>query len=345
MFLPSIYGKIVDTNRREKIVMKKITKAVMGTAAAATTGYLLLADLIDKLIVDRRYAVPQSFADKVSGADISSLADLCATNMKWLEGYGYEKFSINSDRGQKLVGYLMKPEKPSDVFVFGCHGYRSDGRKEFNAFAQYYLKKGFNVFLVDHVAAGESEGKYISFDRYEYADALKWLTFLTETFGENIQIIVHGVSMGAATAMMMSGAGNLSRNVKFIVSDCGYTSAWDEFEYKLKALKIPVQPILNTVNAINKHRAGFDFKDTSALESVKKATAPMLFVHGGADEFVPTYMAYLLYDACASENKDLLIVDGADHAQSYIDGQSAYEEKLDKYIDKFIVGNKTEVKQ
>lgn len=316
--------------------MNKLTKAVIGTATAATTGYLILADLVDKLLVDRRYTVPQEFSDKISGADISSLADLCAINMKWLEGYGYEKYSILSDRGQKLVGYLMKPEKPSDVYVLGCHGYRSDGRREFNAFAQYYLKKGVNVFLIDHVAAGESEGKYISFDRYEHADALKWLTFMTETFGKEIQIIIHGVSMGAATVMMMSGAGNLSRNVKFIVSDCGYTSAWDEFEYKLKALKIPVQPILNTVNAINKHRAGFDFKDTSALESVKKASVPMLFVHGGGDTFVPTYMAYILYDACASRDKDLLIVDGADHAQSFIDGQEAYEAKLDAFIDKFI---------
>ena len=59
--------------------MKKITKAVLGTAAAAATGYYLMADLIDKLLVDRRYAVPQSFSDKVSGADISSLAELCET--------------------------------------------------------------------------------------------------------------------------------------------------------------------------------------------------------------------------------------------------------------------------
>lgn len=332
------YGKIKLTNPKGESTMKKITKAILRTAAAAATGYYLMADLIDKLLVDRRYVVPQSFSDKVSGADISSLAELCEINMKWLEGYGYEKYSINSDRGQRLVGYLMKPENPSDVYVFGCHGYRSDGRKEFNAFAQYYLKKGFNVFLIDHVAAGESEGKYISFDRFEYADALKWLTFLTDSFGDNIQIIVHGVSMGAATVMMMSGAGNLCRNVKFIVSDCGYTSAWDEFEYKLKSMKIPTQPLLNTVNAINKHRAGFDFKDTSALESVKKASVPMLFVHGGADVFVPTYMAYILYDACASRDKDLLIVDGADHAQSFIDGQADYEAKLDEFIDKFITG-------
>lgn len=332
--------KLNRITAKGRFTMKKITKAVLGTAAAATTGYCLLADLIDKLLVDRRYTVPQEFSDKVSGADISSLAELCAINMEWLEGYGYEKYSITSDRGVRLVGYLMKAEKPSDIYVLGCHGYRSDGKKEFNAFAQYYLKKGINVFLIDHVAAGESEGKYIGFDRFEYADALKWLTFMTETFGKDIRIIVHGVSMGAATVMMMSGAGNLSRNVKFIVSDCGYTSAWDEFEYKLKEMKVPTQPLLNTVNAINKHRAGYDFKDTSALESVKKASVPMLFVHGGADVFVPTYMAYILYDACASKDKDLLIVDGADHAQSFIDGQAQYEAKLDEFIEKFIVSEK-----
>lgn len=316
--------------------MKKNTKAVIGTAAAAATGYCFLADLVDKMLVDRRYIVPQSLSDKISGSNLSSLAELCAINMKWLEDYGYEKYAMYSDRGQKLVGYLMRPETPSDVYVLGCHGYHSDGKREFNAFAQYYLRKGVNVFLIDHVAAGESEGRHITFDRYESADALKWLTFMTETFGRDIKIIVHGVSMGAATAMMMSSAGNLCRNVKFIVSDCGYTSAWDLFEYKLKEAKIPVQPLLNTVNAINKHKAGFDFKDTSALEAVKKAQVPMLFVHGSKDNLVPPYMAYLLYDACAGEDKQLLIVDGADHAESFIHDQAAYEAKLDEWIDRYI---------
>ncbi len=316
--------------------MKKLTKFILGSAAGAAVGTFGFISLVDRLLVDKKWTVPESFATKVSGADVSELKEACINQYQWLEEYGYERFYMTSDNGQKLSGYLIKPEKPSDVYVFCSHGYRSSGKKEYCCFAPYYLKKGFNVFMVDHVASGESEGNFIGFGHYEYKDALKWLDFLTENFGKDIKIIVHGVSMGAATAVLMSGDEDLSENVKMIVSDCGYTSAWDEFNYKLHTFKIPPQPLLTMVNSLNKHRAGYDFRDTNALESVKNAKVPMLFVHGSEDKFVPTFMVYELYSACGSSEKDLLVVDGADHAQSYIKNPAEYEKKLDEFIEKFV---------
>ena len=38
--------------------------------------------------------------------------------------------------------------------------------------------------------------------------------------------------MGAATVLNTSGE-ELPENVKALVADCGYTSAWDEFAYQL----------------------------------------------------------------------------------------------------------------
>ena len=313
--------------------MKKSSKLLVA-AGAAVSGTYLLCDLISNLLVDRRFTVPEAFGDLVSGADFTEMRELSERNFRLLEDYGYERYTINADDGTKLIGYLLRPEKPSKVFVFGSHGYRSDGRHEFSAFSQYYLSKGFNVFLVDHRAAGESDGKYIGFDFFEAKDSIKWLEFLNETFGEDISIVLHGVSMGSATVMMMSGDENLPKNVKLVVADCGYTGAWDEFSYKLSEMKIPEKPLLQIINAINKKKAGYDFKNTSALEAVKKASVPFLFVHGGEDKFVPTYMIYLLFDACASEVKDILIVDGADHAASFIVGREAYEKKLDEMLEK-----------
>ena len=39
--------------------------------------------------------------------------------------------------------------------------------------------------------------------------------------------------MGAATVMMTSGE-RLPSNVRVVIEDCGYTSAWEEFAYELK---------------------------------------------------------------------------------------------------------------
>ncbi|NMP38257.1 MAG: alpha/beta hydrolase [Clostridiales bacterium] len=254
----------------------------------------------------------------------------------WFEQQHFEEYTIENDRGFKLKGYLLPAQKPSDVFVFGSHGYRNHAKGEFNYMAKFYHDKGYNVFLVDHQAAGESEGTYIGFGYYEYKDCLKWLGFMLETFGKDIQIILHGVSMGSATVMLMSSDPSLPENVKFTVADCGYTSAWNEFKSVLKGAHVPAFPLLEGADFFNKKIGGYRFKDADALESVANAKLPMLFIHGSTDTFVPTYMATQLYHACSSEYKDLLIVEGAWHAESYRKDSAAYEGKICEFADKFI---------
>ena len=125
-------------------------------------------------------------------------------------------------------------------------------------------------------------------------------------------------------------------NVKFIVADCGYTSAYDEFISNLGKLKPVFSPFMNMANAINKKISGYDFKDANPLEAVKNATVPMLFVHGSMDTFVPTEMVYRLYNACSSADKDLLVVEGAAHAESYPKNSALYESKVSEFIEKYI---------
>ena len=243
-----------------------------------------------------------------------------------------------SDRGEKLVAYLLKPEKESNVYVFAAHGYRSYGKKEFCGVGQYYIERGYNLFIVDHVASGESEGEYCTFGYNETKDSLKWLDYMTETFGKDIKIILHGVSMGAATVMKMSGSGLLPENVKMTVADCGFTSGPDFFSYRVNKInnKIPAKALVKIWNNVNKSRTGFDLYSVEPVKSVENATLPMLFIHGEEDGLVPCFMVYELYESCGSENKDLLVIEGADHAQSYMVGKEKYTDKLGKFIDSYI---------
>ena len=121
--------------------------------------------------------------------------------------------------------------------------------------------------------------------------------------------------MGSATVLMASGE-KLPDDVKCIISDCGFTSVLDELAHNLKQSHIPPAIILPTATLLSKKRIGYSFKEASTIEQVKKSKTPTLFIHGDQDDFVPTYMVYDLYNACAAD-KDLLIVEGAKHAQSY----------------------------
>ena len=57
----------------------------------------------------------------------------------------------------------------------------------------------------------------------------------------------------------------------------------------------------------------------------------MLFIHGGKDDFVPTFMQKLLYDACPTE-KSMLTVANAVHARSYYTDPAAYEAALERFM-------------
>lgn len=255
---------------------------------------------------------------------------------KWYDSQQFQEFTIKNSRDQRLKGYYLPAQKETKLFVFCSHGYRSTAKSEFNLIAKFYHDLGVNVFLVDHQASGQSQGNMISFGYYEKDDCMEWLYFMMNKFGADIDIILHGVSMGAATVLLMSDCKNLPQNVKFIVGDCSYSTMKGELsEFYGNIVGLLRKPVLVTTNIVNKIVSGFDYDDVQPIKSVKNAKVPVLFVHGGADTFIPMQMTYDLYNACGSD-KDILIIEGADHAESFIKDPEVYGEKIKEFIDKYI---------
>ena len=310
--------------------------ALLGAVGAAS--FYAVNNFIHEGLISREIAMPESVTKILTEKEENEFKQIELEYERWLDTQEIEELSRINDKGFRLQAYLIRPEKESDVYIFASHGYRCYGKKEWARYVDFYVNQmGYNMFFIDHQSAGKSEGKYIGFSSFESRDGLDWLQYMIEKFGEDIKIIMHGISMGSATVMLMSGSDRLPENVKFTIADCGFTSALDEFTYKLESLKVPKFPTIPVICAINRRKVGYDFgKDTNALEAVKKAKVPMLFIHGSADKFVPTYMGYILYHECTSEYKDLLIVEGADHAQSYLIDKDGYEAKIKQFAEKFI---------
>ena len=115
---------------------------------------------------------------------------------------------------------------------------------------------------------------------------------------------------------MMTSGERLPSNVRVVIEDCGYTSAWEEFAYELKTLfHMPTFPALYNANVITKIRAKKKKKKASAIKQVAKSKTPTLFIHGDKDKFVPFYMLDKLYDA-ASCKKEKLVIKNAGHAEA-----------------------------
>ena len=207
------------------------------------------------------------------------------------------------------------------------HGWR-DCSIDFLFLARIYEQAGYGVVLPDLHAHGLSEGDMIQMGWLDSRDIVHWMTmFQADT------MVVHGVSMGAATTMMTS-AKTLPQGVRDIrfVEDCGYTGVWDEFAGELKnQFGLPEFPLMYSTSMLCKLLNGWSFQEASAIGEVRKSPHPMLFIHGGSDTFVPTEMVYRLYDAKPSK-KQLWIAEGAEHALSYKTHPQEYTQKIRAYI-------------
>lgn len=253
---------------------------------------------------------------------------------KWLEKQNLQKVSVTSDDGLKLSATLIKNENNSNKVVICFHGYTADGMTNYGAMSKFLYEQGFNVLLVDQRAHGQSEGKYIGFGVLDRYDAVKWIDFAINTFGKDCKIFLHGTSMGASTVLMTSGL-ELPQNVKGIIADCGFTSAFNVFSHILKRdYHLPKFPLMNLTEMWTKKFAGYGYNDVCTLDEVKKTKIPILFIHGDKDDFVPTYMSEQNYEACKSD-KQILIVKGADHAESYYVGTEAYEAAAKQLFEKY----------
>ncbi len=117
------------------------------------------------------------------------------------------------------------------------------------------------------------------------------------------------------------------------IEDCGYTSVYDIFACVMKRdYHLPAFPILHCCRLIGKCRAGYDFKEASCVEQLKKCKKPMLFIHGEKDNFVPVSMGYQVYEAFPGD-KELYIAKNAGHAQAMDVDPDTYFEKIFDFID------------
>lgn len=247
---------------------------------------------------------------------------------KWYDEQGEDIYI--KPASLRLHGKLFKNDSSNYAIV--CHGYTSKA-KHMAGFLHKFYSLGYNVLAVDARAHGDSEGTKIGMGWPERMDVIEWIKLIL-SWDSDAKIILHGVSMGAATVLMASGEA-LPENVKVVIADCGYTSEWDEFRREADVLHIPWFPVLNVTSGLSKLYDGYNFKQASAIEQVKKSRIPTLFIHGTEDELVPYDMLGELYSAASCE-KECLTVNGAGHALSSSVEPKLYWNTVESFIEKYI---------
>lgn len=253
----------------------------------------------------------------------------------WISGQPREAVSVRSGDGLSLGASLLPAPGGSALTAIIAHGYAGRGL-EMGDFARLYRELlGCNVLLPDARGHGASGGDFVGFGWPDRLDCLRWIEWVLARFGAGSRIVLHGVSMGAATVLMASGE-RLPGAVRAIIADCGYTSVDDELSYHLtETYHVKPGSRIAELDRIARRRAGYSTKAASALDQVRKSRTPTLFIHGDADVIVPFGMALQLYDACAAP-KELLIVGGAGHGESAAADPEGYRSCVSRFLAKHL---------
>lgn len=242
---------------------------------------------------------------------------------------------IQNPEGVRLHAYYVAAPKVTSKTAVIVHGYTDNAIRMFMIGYLYNHDLQYNILLPDLQHHGLSEGAAIQMGWKDRFDVIQWMDVANKIYGDSTQMVVHGISMGGAATMMVSGE-KQPEYVKCFVEDCGYTSVWDEFANELKSsFHLPPFPLMYSTSWLCEKKYGWNFKEASSLNQVMKCKLPMLFIHGEKDTYVPTQMAYSLYEA-KPEPKELWIVPNAAHAVSYKENKEKYTGKIREFVGKYI---------
>ncbi len=242
----------------------------------------------------------------------------------------YKEMTVKSFDGLTLKGKYYEQKKGAPIELM-FHGYRGSAERDLCGGIQRCFALKRNVLIVDQRAHGTSDGNIITFGLNEGRDVLSWINCINATFGKDAKIILCGISMGAATVMMAAGE-RLPKNVIGILADCGYTSAKEIICTVIKNLHLPSKLLYPFVRLGGMVFGGFDVNKASPINALKKCSVPIIFIHGEADTFVPSYMSKMNYDTVTTK-KRLLTVKNAGHGAAFLVEPERYLKALTDFYD------------
>ena len=250
--------------------------------------------------------------------------------IKEVRAMPHEDVSIQSFDGLTLRGkyYECTPGAPIELMF---HGYRGNSERDMGGGVQRCFALGRSALIVDQRACGRSDGTVITFGVKESRDCLSWLDFMQQRFGPDVKIILTGISMGASTVLNASGY-PLPPNVIGVLADCGFDSPRNIMYKVIKEdMHLPPKLAYPFVRLGAMLFGRFDPDSVTSINSVKNATVPVIFFHGGADAFVPKEMSQANYDACPTRKK-LVIIPDAGHGLSFPVDQEGYLQALREFF-------------
>lgn len=239
-----------------------------------------------------------------------------------------EDLVVRAPDGVELRGWKVHPAAPTGDWVLLLHGV-SDNRTGTLGYAEFLLRHGYSVVMMDSRAHGESGGNMATYGWKESYDtvAITNVLFATEKVRH---LYALGVSMGAAIALQSAA---VEPRIEAVVAEDPFAN-FREVSYDYAGLHL--SPLLGktlfrpavmlAMHGVQKE-GGFSPDDVSPEKAVAARAFPVLLICGTRDRTIPCRHAERIYRAARGE-KSLWVVEGARHASALGQAPAEYQRRV-----------------
>ena len=272
----------------------KLTLWVLLVLAVLIIGYLGVG-----LVVAVQLSAPSQQPEKYTPADF---------------GLEYREVSIQSTDGLELAGWWVPGNDSSRavVLVPGIEGDKSD--RHVLETASVYAGAGHGVLMIDLRTQGRSEGERVTMGYKEVRDVRGVLSWLKERGFSPGEVVLHGFSMGGATALRAAP----QSGVAAVVEESAYADLPLILRQQLP--KVSGLPAFFTpgIFLMGKVFLGIDPWAVRPEEDARRLCEkgiPLLIIHSTDDEATPFHHARRIKAACPEAT--LWRIEGYEHVGAY----------------------------
>lgn len=221
----------------------------------------------------------------------------------------YEKVLLTTKDKIKLEGWYLKTiENPKGtVLLFHGHGSKKSAVMQESI---TFRKMGYNTFLLDFRAHGNSGGNTSTIGYNETEDVKLAYNFIKEKGEKNI--VLWGISMGAAA--VCKAMNDYQLHPTKIILEMPFGSILQAAEGRIKMMGLPAQPLATLITFWGGAEHGFWAFNMQPVEFVKKINCSTLLQWGKNDPRVtrgetdliyaniPTTKKLVVYQTCGHES-------------------------------------------
>jgi pimeloyl-ACP methyl ester carboxylesterase len=247
-------------------------------------------------------------------------------------GRNFRWIGFPSTDGIPLKGWYVPAPGPARGTIIFCHGLNRT-RVEMLPMAAFAHTLGYNGLLFDLRHSGQSGGAITTLGYQERFDVLGAVRYALAEQQAARPVVVWGVSMGAAAALMAAAD---SEEIAAVISDSTFLSFSDTAKHHLKLfLHLPAFPIAYEVMYWTAWRGGFRVSDLNLEKAVERINPrPILFVGVEGDRRMPPSIAKALYAHASGQRSKILIVPGHRHGEGFNEAREPYQKAVKEFLER-----------